>query len=212
MTQRKIRVLIVDDHFMVRDGLKVFVDVLPDMECAGEASNGEEAIRVCKEVRPDVVLMDLVMPGMDGVSATETIRRQFPETRVIALTSFVDKDLVQRVVRAGATGYLLKNASMPQLSNAIRQAYEGRPTLSVEATEALMSATADPTAVGQDLTERELEVLAALGEGMTNFDIARQLSITESTTRFHITNIFMKLGVSNRTEAVRVALRLKLIT
>jgi two-component system, NarL family, response regulator LiaR len=212
MAQRKIRVVIVDDHFMVRDGLKIFVDVLPDMECVGEASDGNEAIRVCQQVRPDVVLMDLVMPGMDGVSATEAIRKQLPETRVIALTSFVDKDLVQRVVRAGATGYLLKNASMPQLSNAIRQAHEGRPTLSVEATEALMSATADPTVVGQDLTERELEVLAALGEGMTNFEIARRLSITESTTRFHITNIFMKLGVSNRTEAVRLALRLKLIT
>lgn len=212
MTEEKIRVLIVDDHFMVRDGLKVFVDVLPDMECVGEASNGEEAIRICQQVRPDVVLMDLVMPGVDGVSATEAIRKQFPETRVIALTSFVDKDLVQRVVRSGATGYLLKSASMPQLSNAIRQAHEGRPTLSVEATEALMSATADPTSVGQDLTERELEVLAALGEGMTNLEIARWLMITESTTRFHITNIFMKLGVSNRTEAVRLALRLKLIT
>lgn len=212
MTQAKIRVLIVDDHFMVRDGLKVFVDVLPDMECVGEASNGEEAVRVCQQVRPDVVLMDLVMPGMDGVSATEAIRKQFPETRVLALTSFVDKDLVQKAVRAGATGYLLKNASMPQLASAIRQAHEGRPTLSVEATEALMSAAAESTSLGQDLTERELEVLAALGEGMTNFEIARRLTITESTTRFHITNIFMKLGVSNRTEAVRVALRLKLIT
>lgn len=212
MTQAKIRVLIVDDHFMVRDGLKVFVDVLPDMECVGEASNGEEAVRVCQQVRPDVVLMDLVMPGTDGVSATEAIRKQFPETRVLALTSFVDKDLVQKAVRAGATGYLLKNASMPQLASAIRQAHEGRPTLSVEATEALMSAAAESTSLGQDLTERELEVLAALGEGMTNFEIARRLTITESTTRFHITNIFMKLGVSNRTEAVRVALRLKLIT
>jgi NarL family two-component system response regulator LiaR len=212
MAQKSIRVLIVDDHFMVRDGLKVFVNVSPGMECVGEAASGEDALRLCAEVQPDVVLMDLMMPGMDGVRATELIRKQFPQTRVVALTSFAEKELVQRAVRAGATGYLLKNASMPQLAAAIRQAAEGRATLSAEATEALMSATAGPTGPEEELTPRELEVLAALGEGLTNFEIARKLTISESTARFHISNIFMKLGVSNRTEAVRLALRLKLIT
>ncbi|MGL4649203.1 MAG: response regulator [Caldilineaceae bacterium] len=208
---KAIRVLIVDDHFMVRDGLKTFVNVSPGLECVGEADNGEAALRRCEELHPDVVLMDLMMPGMDGVRATELIRKQLPQTRVVALTSFADKELVQKAVRAGATGYLLKNATMPQLSAAIRQAHEGRSTLSVEAAEALMSIVAEPENVGQDLTQREMDVLAALGEGKTNSEIARALKISESTARFHISNVFMKLGVSNRTEAVRLALRLKLI-
>jgi NarL family two-component system response regulator LiaR len=207
-----IRVLIVDDHFMVRDGLKIFVNVSAGMTCVGEADSGEAALRLCERLRPDVVLMDLMMPGMDGVETTEQIRKQYPATRIVALTSFADKELVQRAVRAGATGYLLKNASMPQLSAAIRQAHEGRATLSVEAAEALMSVVSEPEAPGQDLTEREREVLVALGEGLTNLEIARALGISESTTRFHISNVFMKLGVTNRTEAVRFAMRHKLIS
>lgn len=212
MTERPIRVLIVDDHFMVRDGLRLFVNVSQGMECMGEAASGEEAIRLCRLDPPDVVLMDLMLPGMDGVQATAAIRREWAEVRVVALTSFADQELVQRAVRAGATGYLLKNASMPQLAAAIRQAYAGRPTLSVEASEALMRATAEETPIGKDLTARECEVLQALGEGLTNAEVARRLTISESTARFHISNVYMKLGVGNRTEAVRLALRLKLIT
>lgn len=206
-----IRVVIVDDHFMVRDGLKLFVDLTPDMECVGVAAGGQEALRVCRDVQPDVVLMDLLMPGTDGIEATKALREESPHIHVVALTSFAELDLIQRALRAGATGYLLKNATMTELADAIRSAHLGRRALSTEAGNVLAEAAADPFQPGHDLTERELEVLTLLGEGKTNLEIARRLSISESTARFHISNIYMKLGCSNRTEAVRLALRYRLI-
>jgi NarL family two-component system response regulator LiaR len=212
MTERKlIRVVIVDDHFMVRDGLKLFVDLTSDMECVGVASSGKEALEVCRHLQPDVVLMDLLMPGMGGIEATAALHQELPQIHVIALTSFAKLELIQDALRAGATGYLLKNATMTELADAIRSARLGRRALSTEASDALVEAAADPFPLGHDLTEREREVLTLLGEGKTNLEIARQLTISESTVRFHISNIFMKLGCNNRTEAVRLALRHRLI-
>ena len=205
-----IRVMIVDDHPMVRDGLKLFLSVSPGFECVGEANSGEEALTLCAQARPDVVLMDMVLPGMDGVATTEAIRKQYPETRILVLSSFAEKDQVQRVLRAGATSYLLKNAGIAEMAEAIRAAHAGRSTLAPEATQALIQATTD----GADnfgLTERELEVLSLLAQGHTNTEIAHGLSISESTARFHVSNVLGKLGVSNRTEAVRLALERRLI-
>ncbi len=205
-----IRVMLVDDHFMVRYGLRTYLSLLNDMEFCGEAASGEEALQVFDEVKPDVVLMDLSMPGMDGVATIAELKRRHPNVRVVALTSFVDQELVQKAVRAGAIGYLMKHATMAQLTDAIRQAVQGRPSLAPEAVEALMKSTIEPH-VDSELTERELEVLRLMVDGQTNQQIAKQLHISESTTRFHVGKLFSKLGVSNRTEAVRVALRLRLV-
>lgn len=207
-----IRVMIVDDHPMVRDGLKLFLSVSPGFEFAGEANSGEEALKLCGQARPDVVLMDMVLPGMDGVATTEAIRKQFPATRVLILSSFAETDQVQRVLRAGATGYLLKNAGITEMADAIRAAHAGRSTLAPEATQALIQATTTGGADNFGLTERELEALSLLAQGRTNTEIAHGLSISESTARFHVSNVLGKLGVSNRTEAVRLALERKLIT
>jgi NarL family two-component system response regulator LiaR len=209
--QDPIRVLVVDDHFMVRYGLKTYLSVVPDMECCGEAASGVEALAICQTLKPDVVLVDLMMPDLDGADTIAEMRRICPHVRAIALTSYVDQELVQRVVRAGAMGYLLKHATMPQLTEAIRNAVQGRPTLAPEATEALMKSTVDER-IDETLTTRELEVLQLMAEGKTNQEIARALNISESTARFHVGKLFAKLGVSNRTEAVRTALRLRLVT
>ena len=166
---------------------------------------------LCKELQPRVVLMDLAMPGMGGVAATQTIRRECPETRVVALTSFGDPALVQEAVRAGAIGYLLKNVSGAALVDAIVAAAHGQPTLAPEALHALMEITANPAPPGSDLTEREREVLQLVAKGMTNFQIAHQIGISEATVRFHVGNILSKLEVGNRTEAVRVAIKYRLV-
>jgi DNA-binding NarL/FixJ family response regulator len=202
--------MVVDDHFMVRYGLRTYLSVVNDMEFCGEAASGEEALEVCIEAQPDVVLVDLMMPGMDGPTTIAEIKKRCPAIRIIALTSYVDQDLVSRVVRAGAMGYLLKHATMVQLTDAIRSAVQGRPTLAPEATEALMKSTIDPQ-IDSHLTQRELDVLRLMAEGKTNQQIAALLHISESTTRFHIGKLFSKLGVGNRTEAVRVALRMRLV-
>jgi len=206
-----IRVMIVDDHPMVRDGLKVGLTALPDLEFVGEADNGAEAINLCAQVQPDVILMDIMMPGVDGAVATQTIRRRFRTVQVIALTSFEDPALVQRAIQAGAIGYILKNVTMDKLAEAIRAAYAGRPTIAPEATQALLQTAGHAPPPGHDLTERERETLAMLVKGLTNQEIASRLSISESTTRFHVSNVLSKLNAGNRTEAVRLALEYKLV-
>lgn len=206
-----IRVLIVDDHPMVRSGLTALLSAYDDLELAGEASNGREAVQACAQAKPDVVLMDLIMPEMDGAAATRAIRENDPRVRVIVLTSFKEDELVQGALKAGAIGYLLKNISADELARAIRAAHAGRPTLAPEATQVLIHATTQPPAVGSDLTEREREVLALMIEGLSNHDIASKLYVSQSTIKFHVSSILSKLYVTNRTEAVALAVKQKLV-
>ncbi len=209
---RKIRVMLVDDHAVVRSGLAAFLLAFDDFELVGEAGSGEEAIAIYADLRPDVVLMDLVMPGMDGATATRAIRQRCPQIRVIALTSFKEEDLVQGALQAGAIGYLLKNVTADELANAIRSAYVGRPTLAPEAAQALIHAATQPPAPGSDLTAREREVLALMIEGLNNSEIADRLIVSRSTVKFHVSSILSKLGAASRTEAVALAVQHRLLS
>jgi len=207
-SQSPIRVLLVDDHAVVRSGLSAFLLAYDDLELVGEAGSGDEAVRMCARVRPDVVLMDLVMPGMDGAAATRAIRERCPAAQVIALTSFKEQDLVQSALQAGAIGYLLKNVSADELAQAIRAAAAGRPTLAPEAAQALIEATRAPAErLGFNLTPREREVLALMVEGLSNPQIAERLVVSRSTVKFHVSSILSKLGAASRTEAVSLALK-----
>jgi NarL family two-component system response regulator LiaR len=206
-----IRVLVVDDHSLVRTGLELFLMAFDDLELVGEAASGEEAIRVCCRLQPDVVLMDLAMSGMGGASATRTIREQCPQVRVIALTNFQDVAMVREALQAGAIGYLLKNVTADELAMAIRAAHAGRSTLAPEATQALIQATTRMQAPGDDLTPREREVLAWMAKGLSNGEIAKRLIVSPVTVKFHVSNILSKLGVSSRTEAVALAIQHNLI-
>jgi two-component system, NarL family, response regulator LiaR len=208
----RIRVLIVDDHPMVRRGLATFLRVYDDLELAGEAAGGQEAVQLCARLHPDVVLMDMAMPEMDGAAATRLIRKQSEAVRVIVLTSFKDETMIQSALQAGAIGYLLKDVSSEELAQAIRAAHAGRTTLSPEVAEAMVHAAGQPPKPGLDLTERERAVLALLVEGLNNTQIAKKLGVSPSTIKSHVSNILTKLGVSSRTEAVTLALRNKLVS
>lgn len=206
-----IRVMIVDDHAVVRSGLAAFLLVYDDLELVAEASSGAEALRLCANKQPHVVLMDLVMPEMDGAAATKAIKRQCPHIQVVALTSFREEELVQGALQAGAIGYLLKNVSADELADAIRAAHAGRPTLAPEATQALIHAATKPPEPHFDLTPRELEVLALVVQGLNNGEIAETLVISQSTAKFHVSSILSKLGVGSRTEATALAVQHKLV-
>ena len=210
--QHCIRVMIVDDHAVVRSGLRFFLLAFDDIELIAEADSGEEALQLCEKDRPDVILMDMMMPGMDGATATQAIRERYPQVQVIALTSFREEDLVQRALQAGAISYLLKDTSDEKLGEAIRSAYAGHSTLAPEATEALIHATTHPHKLGDDLTEREREVLGLMVEGLNNVDIAERLAISRATAKFHVSNILSKLNVTNRAEAIVLAVQHKLVT
>ena len=209
MSQPKpIRVMLVDDHAVVRSGLSAFLLAYDDFELVGEASSGERAIQTCQQLQPDVVLMDLVMPGMDGATATGLIREKCPHIQVIALTSFKEQALVEGALKAGAISYLLKDVSAEELANAIRSAAAGKSTLSQEAAQVLIQATRAPAnKLGFDLTEREREVLELLVEGLNNNQIAERLVVSVSTAKFHVSSILSKLGAASRTEAVAIALQ-----
>jgi len=206
-----IRVLLVDDHTVVRSGLSAFFLAFDDLELVGQAAGGEEAIRLCEQLQPDVILMDLVMPGMDGATATRRIRERWPQIHVIALTSFPDEDLVHKAIQAGATSYLLKNIEPDELEEAIRAAAAGRPTLAPEATRALINAAGRPAPPGYDLTPREREILALMVQGLSNPEMAGKLDLSISTIKFHVSSVLAKLGVAGRTEAVSLALQHNLV-
>jgi NarL family two-component system response regulator LiaR len=202
-----IRVMLVDDYTMVRRGLATFLMVHDDLTLAGEADSGAAAIQLCAQVLPDVILMDMVMPGMDGATATRLIRQHYPQVQVIALTSFKEGKLIKNALEAGAISYLLKDVSADDLAQAIRAAHSGRATLSPEATQVLVETANQPPAPGLDLTDREREVLTFLIEGLNNTQIAGRLTVSPSTIKSHVSNILSKLGVASRTEAVTLALR-----
>ncbi|MBN1581733.1 MAG: response regulator transcription factor [Anaerolineae bacterium] len=205
-----IRVIIVDDHTVVRGGLRFFLLTVDDIELVAEAASGEEALRLCDEAKPDVVLMDLAMPGMDGVETTRILCERHPEIRVIALTSFQDGDLVQKALQAGAISYLLKDVPIDDLAKAIRAARAGRSTLAPEAAQALVQATMQQPVPGDELTERQKEVLALIVDGLGNSQIASRLVISVATVRYHVSIILSKLGATNRAEAAALAVKYKL--
>jgi NarL family two-component system response regulator LiaR len=206
----RIRVVIVDDHLMVRRGLATFLKVSENLELVGEADSGESAIQLCAKLQPDVVLMDMVMQGMDGAAATRLIRKQCPSAQIIALTSFKDEILVKSALQAGAISYLLKGVSASELTQAIRGAHAGRPTISPEVTQALIHAASQDVVPGHDLTNREREVLLLMVEGLNNTQIAGRLTVSPSTIKSHVSRVLAKLGVTSRTEAVALAVRHKL--
>jgi NarL family two-component system response regulator LiaR len=210
MNGQKIRVMLVDDHAVVRSGLSAFLSVNPDLELVGEAENGEQAVVRAGILKPDVILMDLMMPVMDGVAATQTIKKQNPAIQIIALTSFQEDELVQNALKAGAIGYLMKNVTARELAAAIRAAKDGKITLSPEATQALVRATQQAQET-EMLTEREREVLRLMVDGLNNAEIAERLVVSLSTVKYHISNILMKLGVDNRVAAVTTAIQKRLV-
>ena len=196
MAEKKpIRVLLVDDHAVVRSGLSAFLLAFDDLELAGEAGSGEEAVKVCTDLKPDVVLMDLSMPGMGGVEATKQVLAKCPGSHVIVLTSFKEKDMVEGALKAGALSYLLKNVTADELASAIRGAAAGRPSLSPEAAQVLIHDLTSPEQkCGSDLTQSEREVLALMVEGLSNKEIAERSDVSQSTVKFHVSNILSKLG------------------
>jgi NarL family two-component system response regulator LiaR len=206
-----IRTLIVDDHSVVRQGLHMFLSLDPEIEVVGEAANGAEAIQMVKTLAPDVVLMDLLMPVMDGISATQVIRRDYPDTEVVALTSVLEDESVINAVRAGAIGYLLKDTQAEDLVKAIRAAAAGQVQLSPRAAERLMREIRAPESP-EKLTERETEVLRLIALGKSNKEIASDLSISETTVKTHVSNILMKLNLPSRTRAALYAVKIGLVS
>lgn len=209
--EKLIRVVIVDDHNMVRKGLVVLLEEYEDLDIIAEAGDGEIAVETCRRNCPDVVLMDMMMPRMDGITATRALREVCPDAQVIALTSFGDEKNVQEALKAGAIGYLMKNISGDELVNAIRRAHAGQTTLAPEAAEILIKATTRPPTVGHDLTDREREVLQLMIEGLNNREIGEHLIISSSTVKNHVSNILSKMGTSSRTQAVALAVENRIV-
>lgn len=205
------RILIADDHSVVRQGLRMFLALDPDLKVVAEATDGAEAVRLARELKPDVVLMDLLMPAMDGIAATQEIRRELPDTEVLALTSVLEDASVVGAVRAGAIGYLLKNTEADELRRAIKAAAAGQVQLSPEAATRLMREVRAPESP-EALTERETDVLRLLAEGKANKEIAQALGIGEKTVKTHVSNILAKLGVQSRTQAALHAARIGMVS
>jgi NarL family two-component system response regulator LiaR len=210
-SEDKIRVLIVDDHAMVRRGLAAFLRTAPDLELVGDVSSGEAALAVLDDAAPNVILMDLMMPGMSGIETIKAVKDRYPDIQIITLTSFGREDLVKQSIKVGAISYLLKDVDAQDLVEAIRAAYEGQSRLSREALQALVGALKQPPSPGHDLTNREREVLALMVEGLSNGEIAQRLVIGRSTVKTHVSNILSKLDVDSRVEAVTVALENDLV-
>lgn len=210
MTTRPICVLIVDDHTVVRDGLKALISAEPGMRVIGAAGDGLEAVALARDLQPDVILLDLVMPRMDGVQATLEIKKVYPQARILVLTSFSEDHMVVSAIRAGAIGYLMKDTSSDELLQAIRDTYRNKPVLGPEIARKLMEEIQGgegQASSAASLTDREVEILQHMALGLTNQEIADTLVLSERTVRTHVTNILAKLGLSNRTQAVLYALR-----
>lgn len=211
----RTRVLLVDDHAVVRRGLRGFLGLLDDLEIVGEAADGSEAIRLADETRPDVILMDLAMPCCDGVTATAEIKKRQPDVEIVALTSFIEEQMVVAALEAGATGYLLKDASADEVADAIRAAHAGEMRLDPAVSRLLaerLRRTTPGTQPAEALTARELDVLGLVGRGLSNKEIAAELVITERTARTHVSNILGKLGLASRTQAALYAVEHDLVT
>jgi two-component system, NarL family, response regulator LiaR len=205
----KIRVLVVDDHPAVLSGLQNMLSLFEDIQVVGLAEDGATAVAMCRRLRPDVVLMDLVMPVMDGREATELILERDPDTRILALTSYTDVELIQSALRAGAMGFLTKSATSDEIASGIRAAHAGKSTLAPEASEALLLALRKEE--GGHLTKRERQVLRLMAKGLSNNEIAQMLDTSLSTVKTHVSSIITKLGASSRTEAAIMAVRLHII-
>ena len=211
-TSQPIQVMLVDDHNVVRSGLATFLRAYDDLELVGEAKNGREALNLCHQKKPDVILMDLMMPEMDGIAATRAILAAYPDIKIVAMTSFEEEELVHGVLAAGAISYLLKNVASEELSKAIRAAVSGRSTLSPEAARVLVQATRSTQDPLVDLTEREREVLSLVVQGHSNRQIADWLVISVATVKAHVSNILSKLQVSSRAEAIAYAHKHKIVS
>jgi len=211
-TPQTIRVMLVDDHNVVRSGLATFLKAYDDLQLVGEAKNGLEAIDLCRKKKPDVILMDLMMPEMDGIAATRAILADYPEIKIIAMTSFEEEELVQGVLAAGAISYLLKNVTSDELAAAIRAASLGKSTLSPEAARVLVQATRPTKQPWLELTEREGQVLSLVVQGQSNRQIADAMFISVATVKAHVSNILSKLQVSSRAEAITYAIKHKIVS
>jgi NarL family two-component system response regulator LiaR len=204
-----IRILVADDHGVVRQGLEMYLELDPELEIVGQAVDGAEALRLARDLKPNVVLMDLLMPTMDGIAATKAIRSELPDVEVIALTSVLEDGAVFDAMRAGATGYLLKDTDARALCQAVKAAAAGQVQLSPQVAERLLREVPAPESP-EKLTRREMEVLQLLARGRSNKEIAADLSIVEKTVKTHVSNILGKLGVSSRTQAALYAIRIGL--
>ena len=212
MTEKnKIKVMVVDDHPLVRHGIKTVFEAYDDIELVAEAENGKEALEICEKYKPDIVIMDMVMPILDGAEATSQLIKKFPDIKVIALTSFNDKDLIKKSLKAGAVNFLLKNISGAKLVKTIKDVYIGKFVLSPHATKILLTELREKADENIKLTKREKEILALIVEGLSNKEIAKRLFLSNSTIQFHVSNVLSKLGVSKRTEAAYLALKQKLV-
>jgi NarL family two-component system response regulator LiaR len=212
----RIRVLIVDDHQVVRTGLKTFFDLLPDIEVVGEAADGSEGVAMARRLEPDVVLMDLLMPNMDGITAIGRIKAERPETEIVTMTSFIEEEKVTSALEAGASGYVLKDAEADEVATAVRAAFAGEvhldPAVARLLAQRMRNRTLPAESLAEPLTEREEDVIRLLGQGMSNKEIGAALFVSETTIKYHLKNIYSKLGASDRTEAALVATQRGILT
>lgn len=207
----RIRVLIADDHRLIRTGLRVLLENYDDFELVGEAADGLAALTLCERLRPDVVLMDVMMPGIDGIQATATLHESYPEIKVLMMTSMGDEDIIQAALKAGAAGYLMKDVSFEEVAEGIREVYKGNPVLAPEVSRLLIKAAIRSPAIVHDFSEREVEVTALMAEGLNNQEIAERLLISPATVKDYVSSIMNKLGTTSRIQAVAIAVERKII-